>query len=115
MVVLRMKSKYVVITDNGILSGYSLKLLNKKHKMELNETDFKVFGGDRVLYIGDKDISYQRDLNYLSQIPISKLYTVDKKPFYIQIVNFIMTMILFIQITGIRSLLMQLVEFFSSR
>jgi len=110
-----MKNKYFVITDNGVVYSSSLKLLNKKNKTQFKEDDFKSFGGERILYLNDSDITYQRDLNYLSQIPISKLYSVDRKPFYVQLISFLFLIIILIQVSNCSSLLVKLVNYFSGR
>lgn len=104
------KSKYVVFTDNGIIFDYTLKSLNKKNKTSFCDDDFRFIGSDKVLYLSKEDITYQRDLHYLSQIPISNLYKVDKRPFYFTLLNIILTLIVLLQITGTRSLIMELIS-----
>lgn len=104
-----MLNRYYVFTDNGVLSGRNVKALNKKYKLQLNENDFVVLGSDRVVFLSKEDISYIKDLHYLSQIPISMLYKLDRRPLYFNIANFIFIIICLMQIAGTRGLVQQLI------
>jgi len=94
---------YYVITKNGVFCSRFLKYLNKKHKFKLKDNDFRILGNSKILNLTDKDITYLRDLHYMSQIPVENLYRKDVKPLIfnvIQLVVGIMTYMSVIELTS---------------
>lgn len=80
---------YYVITKNGVIKSFNLKFLNKKCKYKLKDDDFRIFGNSKVLMLTDKDISYVKDLHYMSRIPIENLYRKDIRPLILNVVQII--------------------------
>ena len=86
-------NKYYVVTDNDIFTFRNLKKLNNSLKTQFDINDFKRLGSDYILFCSDVDIVYQRDLHYLSQIPIQNLYRTDKRPLLFSILTFVFVLI----------------------
>lgn len=104
-----MISKFIVISDAGVYVFNNLVRLNKKLKTNFRMEDFTLFGSDRVVYLSKEDVTFQRDLHYLSQIPIANLFKVDKKPLIFTMLNFIFILICLMQIAGTRSYVAQII------
>lgn len=68
---------YYVISDNGIISGKSIKEINRKSKSIFDENEFKACGADKVVKVTNEDIDFVQDKKRLSLIPIKQLYKSD--------------------------------------
>lgn len=82
---------YHVITDSGVTTGRNLKLLNKKLDTQLEDSEFKIIGSDKVCKLSNDDLTFLQDKRRLSLIPISNLYKVDNS------VKYVVYFILFLQ------------------
>lgn len=96
---------YYVITKNGVVSSRFLKFLNKKHKFHFREEDFKILGSARVTYLTDEDITYVRDLHYMSQIPVENLYRKDIKPLIFNVILLVVGIMTYMSVTSLTSAL----------
>lgn len=96
---------YYVITKNGVLSSRFLKHLNKKHKFKLKDNDFRILGNSKILNLTDKDITYLRDLHYMSQIPVENLYRKDIKPLILNIVQLVVSIMVYMSVIDLTSAL----------
>lgn len=96
---------YYVITKNGVLTSRILKLLNKKYKFKLKDNDFRLLGNSKVLNLTDRDITYVKDLHYMSQIPVENLYRKDMKPLIFNIIQLVMSFLIYISVTELTSAL----------
>jgi len=96
---------YYVITKNGVLSSRFLNRLNKKHKFKLKDNDFRILGNSKILNLTDKDITYVRDLHYMSQIPVENLYRKDIKPLILNIVQLVVSIMVYMSVIDLTSAL----------
>jgi len=65
---------YYAETDNGIISGKTLKEINSKLKAQLDENEMRQLGPDRVIKITEQDLEFIQDKKRMSRIPIEKLF-----------------------------------------
>ena len=96
---------YYVITKNGVLSSRFLKVLNKKHKFKFRNEDFKILGSSKVTYLTDEDITYVRDLHYMSQIPVENLYRKDIKPLIFNVIQLVVGIMTYMSVVELTSAL----------
>lgn len=65
---------YIVITDNGAVTGKSLKDTNKQLNAQIEENEFKQLGPDRIVKLTEQDLEFVQDKRRMSRIPIEKLF-----------------------------------------
>ena len=85
-----MLGKYYVITDEKVITAKSLKMLNRKMKVKLEEEEMISCGPDKVIKITKKDLEFLQDKRNIERIPIANLYKTD------QVSKWLMIAILFI-------------------
>jgi len=87
---------YYVITEAGVISGRSKKTVQHKLKGDIDDSQFKSIGSDKVAKLTDKDIDFIKDVSILESIPIQRLFKPDNKAFLLQVAVLIITLIILI-------------------
>lgn len=65
---------YCVITDNGPVTGRSLKEVNRKLNSLIEENEFRQLGSDRIIILTEQNLEFVQDKKRMSRIPIEKLF-----------------------------------------
>lgn len=86
---------YYVITKTGVHVGKRLSDFDSIGKLE--ETDFDQKGKDKITSLSDEDISFVKDKQSLSRIPIQNLYREDKQAKLIPIITLVLAVIILLK------------------
>ena len=90
-------ARYYVLTDTGVHSAPSLRLLNRKLKIKIEETEFSSCGADRVAKLTANDLEFLQDKRRLEAIPIGNLYKTDGMQKYIMIFIVVLQFIILVK------------------
>lgn len=85
---------YVVICENGVVVGKTLKEVNKQMDSLIEESEFVRLGSDYVCYMTKQDIDFVQDKKRLSMIPIRNLYKKDNTSLILQIVTLLFVVLI---------------------
>lgn len=92
-----MLGKYYVLTEMGVKSAPSLKVLNKKYRMKLEDAEMISCGADRVIKLTADDLEFVQDKRRLEQIPIGNLYKSDSMQKYMMLFMIVLQFIIFVR------------------
>ena len=88
-----MLGKYYVITDNKVITANSLRSINRKLKIKLEEKEMINCGPDKVIKVTNNDLDFLQDKRNIERIPIANLYKTDQMSKWLMIailfINFI--------------------------
>ena len=88
-----MIGKYYVITDDKVITANSLKSLNRKLKIKLEDKEMLSCGPDKVIKVNKNDLDFLQDKRNIERIPIANLYKTDQMSKWLMIailfINFI--------------------------
>jgi len=80
-----------VFTDQGVLSGRTLKEINKRYKILLEPAEMKQLGADQVVYLDRDDIDFVQDKYRMSNIMFGNFFKTDSSGKLLTIANIIIT------------------------
>lgn len=63
-----------VITDAGVTAGKSIKEVNKKLDILLENVEFRHIGSDKIVNLTNTDLEFVMDKKLMSKIPMKNLY-----------------------------------------
>lgn len=86
---------YYVITKTGVHVGKRLSDFNGIGKFD--EEEFFQKGKDKILSLSDEDISFVKDKQSLSRIPMQNLYREDKQAKFIPIATLVLSVIILLK------------------
>lgn len=88
-----MLGKYYVITDDKVITANSLRSLNRRLKIKLEDKEMLSCGPDKVIKVTKNDLDFLQDKRNIERIPIANLYKTDQMQKWIMIallfINFI--------------------------
>lgn len=87
------KSRYYLINPSGVYSAPTRNRLDHKLETSTEESEYKSFGSDKVLFATDEDMTFLKDKKKLSMIPMERLYKKDNLTKYIMIAILILNLL----------------------
>lgn len=88
-----MLGKYYVITDDKVITANSLRSLNRRLKIKLEDKEMLSCGPDKVIKVTSNDLDFLQDKRNIERIPIANLYKTDQMSKWLMIailfINFI--------------------------
>jgi hypothetical protein len=80
-----------VFTDQGVLTGRTLKEINKRYKILLEPAEMYQLGADQVVYLDREAIDFVQDKHRMSNIMFGNFFKTDSSGKLLTIVNIIIT------------------------
>lgn len=80
-----------VVTDQGVISGRSIKEINGKLQSKLEKEEFRSLGPDLVTHLTAQDIDFVQDKYRVSRIMFGNFFRKDNSVKLIALMNLIMT------------------------
>lgn len=71
---------YYLITKNGVVSGGSIAVINRKLGIKISDDEFNVVGPDHIVKVDDVDLDFLRDKRRMENIAFSGFFRKDKTP-----------------------------------
>lgn len=91
---------YIVIEENRIVTANTLSMLNRKMSSLLEEDEFTVIGGDRIVKLTNQDIDFVMDKRKLSTIMFGNFFKKDPLPRNLMIANLVFAFIILTRVMG---------------
>lgn len=91
---------FIVITQNKIYKGKSLKDINRSIHGQMDLDEFHPLGGDYIVNLSLDDLDFVQDKKRLSNIMFGNFFKKDTLTRNLIIVNFIFTFICLIRLMG---------------
>lgn len=92
-----MLGKYYVITDNKVITANSLRSINRKLKIKLEEQEMINCGPDKVVKVTNNDLDFLQDKRNIERIPIANLYKTDQMSKWLMIAILFMNFIILVR------------------
>ena len=92
-----MLGKYYVITDDKVITANSLRTLNRKLKIKLEDKEMLSCGPDKVIKVTNNDLDFLQDKRNIERIPIANLYKTDQMSKWIMIAILFMNFIILVR------------------